>query len=541
MAGPGTLSHVQLSGPPITGVRPLEEIVRPFAATGTGIAFCDEQGRLEISYAELAWRAASAAERLRCTGVRPGALIGTTITNDLPSVVAVLASWQCGATVVSLPPVLRQSRAWHASRFDPVLAAMGCEFLIADENPEVTGSAGAGIRRVGKASLAEPAAEPVAAADIPAPDTALIQFTSGSVGTPKGVAISSAALASHLAACLMVAQLDPATDRIASWLPLYHDFGLISMLLTGLAARAGQAIARPSGFATAPGSWLTMLWRERAVLTAAPNFGYRLAAAARYDEPLDLSSLRICLSGGERVGWQALSDFHAVAAPMGLRWEALMPCYGLAEGTVGVTLNPPDRGPLLDRSGHVSAGRPMPGTELRLPADGARGPVQMRGDCLFSGYHTAAGFEPVPAGEWYDTGDDGFAVDGELYVIGRRAEVLSLAGRNVFAEDVESVTQQVGGAGVRACAAFRHEGAAGRFGLMVELDPRQVAGSGAALEVARRIQSSVAQTLGTRPAPLLIVRLGTIPRTTSGKAQRAQCRSIYATGEVGRRVLAELN
>jgi fatty-acyl-CoA synthase len=226
---------------------------------------------------------------------------------------------------------------------------------------------------------------------------------------------------------------------------------------------------------------------------------------------------------------------------MGMAWEALMPCYGLAEATVGATLNPPDRGPAQGPGGYVSAGRPMPGVELRLPEDSRRGPVQLRGDGLFSGYHTQSGFEPVAAGEWYDTGDDGFAHDGELYVIGRRAEVLTLAGRNVFAEDVESVAHHAGGQPVRGCAAFRSAETTGRFGLMVEVDPRLVRGAAAARELARQIQASVTQTLGTRLTPLLMVRLGTIPRTTSGKAQRAQCRAIHASGEIDRRIIAELS
>lgn len=541
MAVADTLSYTRLCGPPVTGVVPLEEVVRPATVIGSGIAFVTAQARVELSYAELTFRAAVAAGRLRRSGVGPGDLVATTITNDLPSVIAILATWYRGATVVSLPPSTRQSRAWHASKFDPVLAAMGCAFLIADEDPQETASAGAGIRRIAKAALAEPSPRQVAVIEVAAPGTALIQFTSGSVGTPKGVAISSTALASHLAAGASLAQLDPAVDRVASWLPLYHDFGLISMLLTGLAARAGQVIARPADFAAAPASWLTMVSRERAVLTAAPNFGYRLAAAARYDEPLDLSLVRLCLSGGERVVWQALVDLHAVAGPMGLRWEALRPCYGLAEATVGVTLAPPDRGPVQGPGGYVSAGVPMPGVELRLPENSAHGPVQLRGDCLFSGYYTTAGFQPVTVGEWYDTGDAGFAVDGELYVIGRRDEVLTLAGRNVFAEDVESVTHLAGGGSVRACAAFRSQEMTGRFGLMVEIDPRLVWGAGAARDLAKRIQASVTETLGTRLAPLLVVRLGTIPRTSSGKAQRAQCRSIYAAGEIDRRILAELN
>jgi fatty-acyl-CoA synthase len=164
----------------------------------------------------------------------------------------------------------------------------------------------------------------------------------------------------------------------------------------------------------------------------------------------------------------------------------------------------------------------------------------MRGASLFSGYYTKTGFEPVDSGDWYDTGDAGFVHDGELYVLGRRNEVLSIAGRNVFAEDVEALAQQAGGDLVPACAAFRNPDAAGRFGLLAEANPRLVRDFDAACDLARRIQASVNEILGTRLAPVLIARLGTIPRTTSGKVQRSACRSLYRNGEITRRLIAEV-
>ncbi len=182
----------------------------------------------------------------------------------------------------------------------------------------------------------------------------------------------------------------------------------------------------------------------------------------------------------------------------------------------------------------------MPGVELAVAAGSDPGPVQLGGRWLFDGYHSADGFEPVTAGGWFDTGDAGFVHDGELYVVGRRDEVLSLAGRNVFAEDIESVTHDACGQRVGACAAFRSGTQSARFGLVAEANPRLVRDLDGASELARVIQASVVDALRTRLAPVLVTRLGVIPRTTSGKVQRAQCRSLVATGEISRRVLAEL-
>jgi acyl-CoA synthetase (AMP-forming)/AMP-acid ligase II len=532
----------QLSGPRSPAAfSSLEEIVRPFSTASRGISVVGDKTRTDLSYRDLAGQTAAAAARLRRSGVAPGALVAMTVTNDLPSVLAVLATWAAGATLVSVPPPPRNARDWYGRQFGPVLEAAGCAFLVGDEGPADDLAAAAGLRRISKLALAEPEHDRVALPDVAVPDTALIQFTSGSIGTPKGVAISATTLAGHLAVVASVLGLDGETDRMVSWLPLYHDMGLVAMFLGGLAARVDQVLAAPAAFATRPASWLSLLAAERATVTAAPNFAYRLAAAVPYDEPLDLSRLRVAVCGGERVSWQALQDFHAAAGPMGFRWEALMPCYGLAEGTVAVTCPPLGRGPVQGPGGHVSVGRPVAGVSLRAPAaPSAAGPVQLGGDWLLSGYHAAAGFQPAAVGGWFDTGDAGFAAGDELYVLGRRDEVLSLAGRNVFAEDVEAVTQQAGGPLVSACAAFRNPAATDRLGLMVETNPRLVKDRDDASRLGRLIRAAVADIVGTRLTPVLVVRLGVIPRTTSGKVRRSECRARYNSGEISRRIIAEL-
>jgi len=540
MVVPGELSHTILTGPPAPErFLALEDIVRPFGTDGRGIVFLDGASRLELSYADLAARMTHAAARLRQAGVAPGALVAMTIGNDLPSVLALLATWACGGTVVSLPPVPRKDNGWHARQFDPVLTAMGCTFRVSDAAAD-TESAGPGQALIAKHELTAPARGRAALPDLTVPDTALIQFTSGSVSTPKGIAISSRALAGHVSASIATLEYSSADDKCAYWLPLYHDMGLVVMFLCSLTARMDQVVASPYSFAVNPASWLTMLATERATSTAAPNFAFRLAAAVPYRDQLDLSRLRMMLCGGERVDWQTLLDFRATASPMGCAWEALSPCYGLAEGTVGVTNTPLGRGPRRGPGGYVSAGPPLPGVQLRVTAGPRPGPVEMRSPWCLSGYYTGRGFEPVAAGDWFDTADGGFAHDGELYVLGRRNEVLSMAGHNIFAEDVESVIHEACGQSVRACAAFRHEGGTGRFAVMAEVNPRLVRDPDAAFELARLIQVSVSETVGTRLSPVLVTRLGTIPRTSSGKVQRSKCRSLVQSGQISRRLIAEL-
>jgi fatty-acyl-CoA synthase len=441
-------------------------------------------------------------------------------------------------TVVSLPPVPRKDNGWHARQFGPLLAAMGCDFRITDPAAGLE-SAGTATRMIAKPGLATPVSGRAALPDVAIPDTALIQFTSGSVSTPKGVAISAHALASHATA--LNASLEHGDgDKFAYWIPLYHDMGLVAMFMCALTARADQVIAPPHGFALGPANWLTMLATECATVTAAPNFAFRLAAATPYRDPLDLSRMRVYISGGERLDWRTLVNFQAVAEPMGSAWGALTPCYGLAENTVGVSTTPVGRGPLRGPGGHISVGDLIGGVEVRVPEGTHPGPIEIRGDACLSGYHTTQGFEPVAAGEWFDTGDAGFAHDGELYVLGRRDEVLSVAGHNIFAEDIESVTHEACGQSVRACAAFRQQDESGRFALVAEVNPRLVRDPDAARELARFIQVSVTQTMGTRLSPVLVARVGSIPRTSSGKVQRSKCRSLLQSGDLTRRLIAEL-
>jgi fatty-acyl-CoA synthase len=383
------------------------------------------------------------------------------------------------------------------------------------------------------------------------PATALIQFTSGSVSAPKGVAVSGEALGNHLAALIAWFELDGEADRIAYWLPLYHDMGFVLMFLAGLASRADQVMMQPRAFAVSPATWMAMLARERATVTAAPDFAYRLSAAAEVGQ--DLSRVRLSMCGGERVHWQTLLSIQAATESAGLKWGAFTPGYGLAEAVVAVAASPPGRGPVRGPDGHVSAGLPLPGVTVQAPAGNIPGPVRLRAGTLFSGYHTMEGFVPRSPGDWFDTGDDGFISGGELYVIGRRDEVLTMAGRNLFAEDIESVAYNACGSRIRGCAAFRNP-AAERFCLVAEVNPRRSAAVAAedaeagpgrraaesARDLAALIRSSVLRELGTRLAPVLMVRVGAIPRTTSGKVQRARCRSQYEAGALQARLLAEL-
>jgi fatty-acyl-CoA synthase len=447
--------------------------------------------------------------------------------------------WAAGSTVVSVPVPPRRSASLHARHFGELLRAAQCAFVLAADIDVIPAEAGPrgqdGPRIVPLVDLCRGvSAESETLADVSLDGTALVQFTSGSVSAPKGVAISAARLAGHMHVLEYELELDQQRDRIVSWLPLYHDLGLLGMFLSALAARIDLVLMPPSMFSFGPSRWLTTVARASGTITAAPNFAYRMAASVPYDDDLDLSCVRLCLSGGERLSWQSLMDFYLATESYGLRWNALTPSYGLAESVVGSTKTPLGRGPIRGPDGHVSAGRPLRGLRLEAPDGVPAGPIRLAGDWVFDGYHTVDGYVATPAGDWFDTGDHGFVHDGEIYVLGRRDEVMHSAGRNIFAEDVETAVYDAGGVGVKCCAAFRLSGADQQFGLMIEIPARPRRSPDT---VAAQMRAAVNVALGVRVHTVLVVRPGTIPRTTSGKVQRSRCRDLHARGELGHRLL----
>jgi fatty-acyl-CoA synthase len=534
--------YPKLEGTEISAGYPsVDEIIRPPSSVKSGITFLDGGSREHFSYTDLADLAGRVATNLSSAGVRRADRIAMTLENDLGSVLLLLATWMAGCTVVSLPPQTRASRDWHAERFGLVLTAMGCEFAVDGGEAMETRPPQCAAKVLPRGQLLRNLDSPVSPQPAGLPEVALVQFTSGSVAIPKGATISAGALARQLRSLAEAAETDQLRDKFVSWLPLYHDMGLVAMFLHALSTRTEQVLMPPRAFALRPANWLATLSEERGTVTAAPNFAYRMAAAAPLRASLDLSPLRVAINAGERVTWDALTGFHEAGNKLGLRWNAVVPCYGLAENGVGASFTLPGRsGASRHASGHVSVGRAMPGTVLTAPAGPAAGPISIGGVCLFDGYHTADGFAPVPETGWHDTGDAGFIDDGELYVIGRRGETLSVAGHNVFAEDIEAVVHDQGGPCIRACAAFRLTEPGDKFGLMAELNPAALRAGANIAKLATDLRTAVIDSVRVRVAVLLLVRVGTIPRTTSGKVQRTACRALRTSASISNKVLFEL-
>jgi fatty-acyl-CoA synthase len=353
-----------------------------------------------------------------------------------------------------------------------------------------------------------------------------------------------------------------------SWLPLYHDMGLIGCLFPALERPGTLTLIPPEVFVARPAVWLRAVSRYRATISAAPNFAYSLCLDRVADQELegvDLSSWRFALNGAEPVTPRVLRAFSERFAPWGLRPEALTPVYGLSEATLAVTFSPLDRGfssrcfdrERLARDGEaleapdgieiVSAGRPLPGIRLRIVdedrndrADARVGRVLVKGPSLMAGYlgQAEATARSLEDG-WLDSGDLGFLLAGELYLTGRAKDVIILRGRNHSPHDLEAAVEAVEGVRKGCAVAVSHlpEGAdAERLLLLVEAR-RGVPGAGYAA-LAADCAAAVRAAVGLSPDLVEVLPPGTLPRTSSRKLRRAEAlrRHLDGTLEPPRRV-----
>jgi len=514
-------------------VRPvvtIEDAVRPFGVNDRGVRFIDREGvAIRYTYDALAHAAAGAAQRLRARGVSAGDRVAIALDNSAPSVVAQMATWMIGATLLSIPPPPRGDAELYRRGFGVVLADAGCRLVVGSERVREALDAVAPAIEAGELVGEESRSTPP---DVAAAAQPLIQFSSGSTGTPRGIALSAQALCGHVRALREVMQIDGLEDSAVSWLPLYHDMGFVGVWLSALFARGEVTLMAPSRFVRAPTEWLSRCANDRATITVAPDFGYRLAARMLEAHSLDgdLSTLRVCLSGAERVSWATLEEFARAGASVGFSWESLMPVYGMAEATLAVSCPPLGRGPRRDARGAVALGPPLPGVEVRQMAIGGDDHVlELRGEWLFDGYLESGKVSPaVDGGGWFATNDVGYVESGELFVRGRADEAVVVHGRNVFAEDVESIAMTTVNNEALGVAAFVPEREDNRFALAIELPP-----GGESRSVAGNLKDVIIRALEVKVSPVLILAPFSIPRTTSGKVQRPACRAMLSKGAWG--------
>lgn len=427
---------------------------------------------------------------------------------------------------------------------------------------------------------AAPGAGPVLLHQPRASDIAFLQYTSGSTGSPKGVVLTHTNLLANIRAVGEAVAVGP-QDVAVSWLPLYHDMGLIGTWLTPLYFGIPVAVLSPLAFLTRPERWLRAIHAHHATLTAAPNFAFELCVRKVRDadlEGLDLSSVRAMLNGAEPVNPETLDRFAARFARCGLRREALMAVYGLAESALAVTLPPLGRGPVIDHieresferqgraipvaaaSAHgqrsvisfAAVGRPLPRHQVRIvDATGRDAGERIEGALWFRGPSSTCGYyrnpeataplfpKGAPDAEetneypWLDSGDRAYWAAGDIYVTGRVKDIIIKAGRNLYPHEIEEITAGVEGVRKGGVVAFGvRDPTSGTERLVVAAETR--AHDAAAKSLLRRaITERVTASVGLPPDVVELVTPQSIPKTSSGKLRREETKRHYVAGTLG--------
>jgi 1-acyl-sn-glycerol-3-phosphate acyltransferase len=401
-------------------------------------------------------------------------------------------------------------------------------------------------------------------------DLAFLQYTSGSTGDPKGVMLTHSNLLANIRAMIRGCAATPA-ETFVSWLPLYHDMGLIGAWLAVMCAGARLVLMSPIAFMGHPARWLRAISDWKGTLSAAPNFAYEICARKLDDvdlKGLDLSSWRVAFNGAEPVHSETLERFATRLAPYGFRREALAPVYGLAENSVGVTFPPAGRGPRLDRvkrqeflekgraepagpdDTHVLAfvgcGSPLATVEVRIvdevgreAVDRAQGRVEFRGPSATAGYYrNAAATRRVLDRGWLDSGDLGYVAEGELYVTGRTKDMLIRGGRNIHPQELEEAVGNISGIRLGFVAVFGMRDAHSSTERLVVVAETRTTQREDRERLVSKIWDLSSELLEAPPDDVVVVPPGSVPKTPSGKIRRSACRELYEKGELGRKRLS---
>jgi fatty-acyl-CoA synthase len=548
--------------PPPPGVADLSEALRAAAAGPGGVTFVDAGEREQtLAWAAILERARRAAAALVARGIRPGDRVALVLRTEPAFLDAFFGALWAGAVPVPLyPPIRLAELARYRTATARMLGAVAARLVVADRTlgnlvGEAVADAGPALGLITPDALHDAALAPPrpAAAD----ELALIQFSSGTTREPRPVALAHRQLVAHLAA--LTAVVAPPGRRAAgvSWLPLYHDMGLIGCLLGAAYVGGSLVLIPPEVFLARPALWLRAIGRHRATVSPAPSFAYGLCARRVGDDELagvDLSSWQLALDGAEQVSAAAARRFAARFASVGFDAGALVPVYGLAEATLAVSFAPPGRGVrtlgidparagLGDRvraGGHevASVGAPVPGVAVavwdargRPLPPGQVGRIAVRGAGVMAGYFgqpeaTAA----VLAGGWLDTGDLGFVADGELFVCGRARDLVVVRGVNHHPAELESALDGVAGARPGCAVALGVAPPDGDSEELVVVVERRAGADRERLTGA--IRAALVAATGLWPHDVVIVEPGTLPRTSSGKLRRGEARRRLLAGEL---------
>jgi fatty-acyl-CoA synthase len=531
----------------------------------------DDGTETPVTYGDLVTASTRVAAGLRDLGVIKGDRVALMLRSERAFFEMFFGVLMMGAVPVPLyPPIRAEDLLAYTRRQQAILRNAGPRVLVTFAEAERLAALMRGeAPSLAAVTIAERLASPGSIAttlERPAPDDpALIQYTSGSTGDPKGVLLSHGNILANVRAIGEALEIHPG-DVAVSWLPLYHDMGLIGMWLGALYFGVPVAIMSPLAFLSRPARWLWAVHAHRGTISAAPNFAFDLCASKITDaeiQGLDLSSWRVVVNGSEAVSPDTIDRFTRRFEPYGFKAETMCPAYGLAESSVALSVGARRRAPRVDRIArepfernreitpatsdearalrYVSCGRTLRDHEVRIIDSAGRGVgeriegrIQFRGPSVTRGYfRNAEATRAALRDGWMESGDLGYQANGDLFITGREKDLIIQGGRNIGAEEAEAIASTVPGIRPHCVAAFGiQDPVAGteRFVVVAETRERDPA---VREGLRRAVRDRLVTGLGSPPDVVVIADPHTVLKTSSGKIRRNAVREAYVKGTLG--------
>ena len=525
----------------------------------------------EISYAKLAVGARAIGAGLQRAGLQPRQSVAIMLPTSPEYFDTYFGILLAGGIPVPIYPPARASQLEdHVLRHAGILANAQAVVLVTVPEAMIVArllqARVPGLRHVmTPQQLAEPGGAPEPAS-VKGEDIAFIQYTSGSTGNPKGVALTHANVLANIRAMAQTIAASP-RDVFVSWLPLYHDMGLIGAFLGSLYVGFPLVVMSPLAFLAKPDRWLWAIHRYRGTISAAPNFAYELCLKRIDDaglEGLDLSSWRLAFNGAEAVSPATVERFVQRFAGYGLRREAIAPVYGLAEASVGLLFPPLGRGPLIDRIQRepftrggravaaaandpsalrfVACGRPLVDHAIRIVDEtGHEVGERIEGRLEFKGPSATQGYFRNPSETarlfhdgWLDSGDRAYRANGDVYLTGRVKDIIKRGGRNIYPQEIEDAVGAVAGVRKGCVAVFGAADPNTGTERLVVMAETPVHDTDAREQLRTVISRVVINVLGEPPDDVVLAAPRTVLKTSSGKLRRSACRALYIEGIEGR-------
>lgn len=529
----------------------------------------DEMDEDILTYKHLWDNAQKIAAGLQQRGVQPGETVALMLPTGRDYFVSFYAILMCGAIPVPIyPPVRRSQLGEHLRRQSGILNNCAATILITVPEAKLLAkllkSQVESLRDVITVADLSSSVGPLSLPVISAYDIAFLQYTSGSTGNPKGVVLTHANLLANIRVMGEVVKAD-SSDVFVSWLPLYHDMGLIAAWLGSLYFSLAFVVMSPLSFLARPQRWLWAIHQYRGTLSASPNFGYELCLKRIVDEDLkglDLSSWRVAFNGAEPVSPDTLRRFATRFQASGVRPQIMLPVYGLAEASVGLAFPRLNQKPLIecvqrevftqtgnaipaDRSDEsalcfVTSGQPLPGHQIRIVDSAGRElPEREEGELQFSGPSVTSGYFRNPEEtsklfdqEWLISGDLAYLANGNVYITGRSKDIIIRAGRNIYPHELEEVIGNIPSMRKGCVVAFsskdRHSGTE-RLIILAETREKDKIKRD---ELRSRIISVASDLVGLPPDEVILASSHTVLKTSSGKIRRSACRDLYESGRL---------